>query len=258
MLAIDKDLEAIKSAALIEDKRLKVKHGSFTIMEEWVKGLGLEGKVNGILLDLGMSSPQINTQERGFSFLRDGPLDMRMNTNSKVSAKDWINSASEEEIERVIKMYGEEKFSRRIAKAIVLSRSRESITSTKSLADIVSKANPAWEKHKHPATRTFQAIRIFINNELDELKTFLDQSLKVLASSGRLAVISFHSLEDRIVKRFCQKHIKGDLYPPKLPVLAEKLNMRLKKVCRVRASKEEINNNVRSRSAILRIVEKIR
>lgn len=258
LFTLDKDPEAVIAAGTLNDKRIAVKPGSFTLMQSWMEQLGLSGEVDGILLDLGVSSPQIDDPVRGFSFLREGPLDMRMDPSTGTSAADWINSAPEEEIAKVLKEYGEERFAKRIARAIVQARVDSPINTTKQLADIAAKANPNWEQHKHPATRTFQAIRIFINNELEELKVCLEQCLAVLAIGGRLVVISFHSLEDRIVKRFIQKHVKGGDFPAELPIKQEQLAVRLKNIGKaIKAGKTEIVSNVRSRSAVLRVVEKI-
>lgn len=260
LLAIDKDAEAIKYAQdnFNNYKNFRIEQGSFNMLQNIVTNCGLMGKINGILLDLGVSSPQLDNPSRGFSFLQDGPLDMRMDTTQTFDATQWINAASENEIAQVLRDYGEEKFAKRIARSIVDERSKTTINRTLQLADIVAKANPAWEKHKHPATRSFQAIRIFINKELQELAECLTQCLAVLADGGRLAVISFHSLEDRIVKKFIQKQERGDDFPPDFPVTASQLRPRLKRIAwGIRASDQEINNNPRARSAVLRVVEKL-
>lgn len=257
---MDRDPEAIVMAkALAEkDKRVQVKKAAFSGLMKFCQENALQGKVNGILLDLGVSSPQLDSPHRGFSFRLDGPLDMRMDPTTGMSAADWINQAEESEIDGVLKEYGEERFHRRIARAIIGARNSGLITTTKQLADIVTKANPAWEKHKHPATRSFQAIRLFINNELGELIECLDQALEVLAPKGRLAVISFHSLEDRIVKRFIQKHERGDEHPIRLPIRDAELNRRCRRVGRfVKPTDEETHQNPRARSARLRIAEKL-
>lgn len=243
LLAFDKDPIAIASAEiLLNDKRLKIKHSSFIELQAWVDQLDLLHKIDGVLLDLGVSSPQLDDAERGFSFLKDGPLDMRMNNAIGMNAADWINSAREEEIANILYEYGEERFSRRIAKAIVEERKIAAIVTTKRLAEIVSAANPRWERHKHPATRSFQAIRIFINSELDELKKVLLQALEVLCVGGRLAVISFHSLEDRIVKNFMREHNRAQL----------KIISKI-----IRPTDDEVKFNPRARSAILRVGEKL-
>ena len=216
------------------------------------------GQVDGVLLDLGVSSPQLDDPSRGFSFLNDGPLDMRMNTSVGESAAEWIARAEEKEIADVLYQYGEERFSRRIARAIVQQRQQKAIETTAQLAKIVAEANPKWEKGKNPATRSFQGIRIHINHELDDLHACLDQALDALKVGGRLVVISFHSLEDRIVKRFIRKHVRGDEVPPGLPITQSMLNQRLKSLGKpVKAGRQEVEDNVRSRSAIMRVAEKI-
>ncbi|CAL7960215.1 16S rRNA m(4)C1402 methyltransferase [Gammaproteobacteria bacterium] len=258
LLCIDKDQEAIQKALQISDKRLIVRQGSFANIKSWINELDYSGKVNGILLDLGVSSPQLDSVERGFSFLHDGPLDMRMDQEQLLDAASWLSRAKEHEIAWVLKEYGEERFSKRIAHAIVQERAIAPIVTTGRLAEIVKKANPKWEEYKHPATRAFQAIRIFINNELQELRDCLEQCLDVLAIGGRLVVISFHSLEDRIVKQFMQKHIRGHV-PEGVPLRDIQLPRRFERIGRaIHASAEEINNNPRSRSAVLRIVEKLK
>jgi len=258
LVCIDKDIDAIQIAEQLNDKRIIVRKGSFIKLKSWVDELKFGGKVRGILLDLGVSSPQLDNSSRGFSFLRDGPLDMRMDRGQPLSATTWLRNAKEGEIEKVLREYGEERFSRRIARAIVKERAIEPIITTGRLAEIVTCANPKWEEHKHPATRVFQAIRILVNSELQELSLCLEQCLDVLAVGGRLVVISFHSLEDRIVKKFIQKHSSGEV-PEWLPVCDEQLSRRLKRVGRtIHASSYEVNNNPRSRSAILRIMEKLK
>lgn len=258
IVCIDKDPEAIQVAEAINDPRLVIRQGSFIKLKQWVDELKLMGKVDGVLLDLGVSSPQLDDPKRGFSFMQDGPLDMRMDPNQKLSAAVWVNKAKESEIAAVLWEFGEERFSRRIAKAIVSERELDPILTTRRLAEIVSAANPRWEKHKNPATRTFQAIRIFVNSELDELKECLEQCLQVLKVGGRLLVISFHSLEDRIVKRFVQRYSTGSELPIEVPIIHEQLRIRLRKIGRaIRAGEEEINRNPRARSAILRVMEKV-
>ena len=207
LLAFDKDPQAITTANAIaaNDDRLHVKQGSFTQLEQTINELGWKGKVDGIFLDLGVSSPQLDDAERGFSFRFDGPLDMRMDPDHGMSASQWLASAEERDIMMVLFDYGEEKFARRIAKAIVEAREEQPINTTKRLASIVAAANPSRERNKDPSPRTFQAIRILINQELEDLKTCLSQAVDILAPGGRLVVISFHSLEDRIVKRFIRE-----------------------------------------------------
>jgi 16S rRNA (cytosine1402-N4)-methyltransferase len=214
--------------------------------------------VDGILLDLGVSSPQLDEAERGFSFLQDGPLDMRMDTTRGETAAEWLSYAAEKDIASVLKEYGEERFSRRIAAAIVAGRNEQPITSTARLAKLVSEANPKWEKHKHPATRAFQAIRIKVNRELEDLQDLLAGSLDMLRVGGRLVVISFHSLEDRLVKRYMRDMARGDEIPVGVPVTDSALNKRMKIIGKVvKASADEIADNVRARSAIMRVAEKI-
>ena len=210
-------------------------------------------------MDLGVSSPQLDDAERGFSFLNDGPLDMRMDTTSGQSAAEWVANTEEAEIVRVLKVYGEERFAKRIARAIVEKREEAPITRTAELAKIVAEANPAWEKGKNPATRAFQAIRIDVNNELGDLESLLDQALEVLKPGGRLVVISFHSLEDRIVKQFIRHHQRGGEVPRGVPLMESQLNIRLKAVGKaIRANSDEVSANVRARSAIMRVAEKIK
>ncbi len=261
LLAIDKDLEAIDFAheRFKDDSRFSIAHGSFARVNEFASQAKPEQKVQGILLDLGVSSPQLDDPTRGFSFQHDGPLDMRMDTSSGQSAEQWIATATEKEIADVIFTYGEDKFGRRMARAIVAEREKEPITTTARLAQIVKDANPAWEKGKHPATRAFQAIRIQVNQELNDLETCLEESLEALEVGGRLVIISFHSLEDRIVKRFIRKHVKGDDHlPAGIPYTNDMLRCRLKDISKkVKASKREVDDNPRSRSAVMRVTEKI-
>ena len=259
LLGIDKDPAAVACGKELmeQDARFVMRQGSFAQLEEMVTALDW-GHVDGVLMDLGVSSPQLDEAERGFSFLRDGPLDMRMNPTVGESAAEWVNSAAEKEIASVLKTWGEERFAKRIASAIVAARAEAPIVRTARLADIVSKAHPAWEKGKHPATKSFQGIRIYINRELDDLKQGLDQTLDVLVQGGRLAVISFHSLEDRIVKRFIRDQARGDSLPPGVPVTYEQLNCRLRSVgAAIRPSSEEVDGNPRARSAVLRVAERL-
>lgn len=259
LLGIDKDPEAIECARNLfaDDGRFEIRQGSFAQLEQIAAAAGLVGRVNGVLLDLGVSSPQLDKAERGFSFLHDGPLDMRMDNSSGISAADWLNGAEADEIAQVFKTYGEERFARRIARAIVEARGMQPIQTTGRLAEIVAAANPAWEKGKHPATRCFQAIRIHINRELDDLKACLDQSLRVLAPGGRLAVISFHSLEDRIVKRFMRDAERGEQFPPGIPVTEQQRNSRLRRIGKaIKPSRREVDENPRARSSVLRVAER--
>jgi 16S rRNA (cytosine1402-N4)-methyltransferase len=260
LIAIDRDNDAVTFAKkrFGGDKRFSIFHCPFSEMEAVAKEAGVYGKVNGIFLDLGVSSPQLDEDERGFSFLRDGPLDMRMDNTKGLSAMDWINRAPTEEISQVLKEYGEERFSKRIARAITESRNENAITTTKQFADIVSKANPAWEKHKHPATRVFQAVRIFINRELDELELALASSMNILGVEGRLVIISFHSLEDRIVKRFINRQAKGEAMPRKLPIRQADVKLKMRIISKaIKPGRDELNQNPRARSAVLRVGEKL-
>jgi 16S rRNA (cytosine1402-N4)-methyltransferase len=262
LLAFDRDSDAINSEyaqVMLTDERFKLKHSCFSQLESIVESAGLAGKIDGILLDLGVSSPQLDNPERGFSFLRDGPLDMRMDGNAGVSAEQWLVSVDEKDLVKVLFEYGEEKFARRIARAIVEKRAESPIATTRQLAELIEDAVPIREKHKHPATRTFQAIRIEINSELDELKDVLQQSARVLAPGGRLVVISFHSLEDRIVKRFIRDESGAKYNPGKLPIkevdIAKGI---LKKVSKaLKADAQEIRQNPRARSAVMRVAERV-
>jgi 16S rRNA (cytosine1402-N4)-methyltransferase len=260
LIAFDRDPEAIAVALQMqqEDARLLPQHSAFAQLASVLDGLGMIGKVDGILLDLGVSSPQLDDAERGFSFMRDGPLDMRMDTTSGTSAAQWINSASETEIADVLYRYGEERHSRRMARRIVAERTLSPITRTGPLAEMIKEANPSWERDKHPATRAFQGIRLFINGELEQLEAGLDQALEVLRPGGRLVVISFHSLEDRIAKRFIAKHAKGDDFPRGLPVAQSQLNPRLTPKGKAqKPNRSEIESNPRARSAVMRVAVKL-
>jgi 16S rRNA (cytosine1402-N4)-methyltransferase len=259
LLAIDRDSEAINFAKqhLKGHRQFHIRQGSFSMLHLFVNEFGLDQKVNGILLDLGVSSPQLDDPERGFSFVQDGPLDMRMDASQSCDAATWINQANEAEIAEVLWKYGEERYARRIANAIIRERKKERIIRTKHLSDIIARANPAWERHKHPARRSFQAIRIHINHELEELDACLDQSFSFLAVGGRLIVVSYHSLEDRIVKEFIQTKQHGE-FPRDLPLTKDQLTPKLKRIAwGVRATDAEVSENPRSRSAILRVVEKL-
>ena len=260
VLAIDKDPQAIESGRELfkQDSRLRLVHGSFADMSNFVDDQAHMGKVSGVLLDLGVSSPQLDEADRGFSFMRDGPLDMRMDTSAGLSAAEWIASAEEQEISRVIKEYGEERFARRMASAVVRERSKTPITRTVQLASILAAAHPAWERGKHPATKAFQAIRIFINRELDDLEVLLNRVIDVLEVGGRLVVISFHSLEDRRVKRFIRDQERGIKLPKNLPVRDVERGVRLKKVGKaIKPTDLEVGDNIRSRSAVMRVAERV-
>ncbi len=264
LIAIDRDPFAIQAGNIlaIEDKRFSIEQGAFSILEQIADQKGVTGKVNGILFDLGVSSPQLDDAERGFSFMREGPLDMRMDPENSISAADWIATATDREMVQVFSEYGEERFSKRIARAIVARRDEAPIVTTRQLASLIKAVTPnqskPGQKAIHPATRVFQAIRIFINDELGEVKKVLDQALSILAPGGRLVVISFHSLEDRIVKRFMKKAAAGDTYPKDLPIPVSMLNPDMKLVGKmIRASVAEVDRNPRSRSAVLRIAERM-
>lgn len=262
LLALDRDMAAINSdyaQKMLEDKRFMLKHSSFSKLETIAEQAGISGKIDGILLDLGVSSPQLDDPERGFSFLRDGPLDMRMDSTAGISAAQWLATVAEKELVKVLFDYGEERFARRIAGAIITARGQSPIATTRQLAELITNAVPVKERHKHPATRGFQAIRIEINHELDELKAVLQQSVQILKPGGRLVVISFHSLEDRIVKRFI-KHESGFKHDPgKLPVKdADITKGLLKNVGKaLKAGTAEMTENPRARSAIMRVAEKL-
>lgn len=263
LLGFDKDPLAIATgeALAAEDGRFVVVQRSFAELSEELVVRELAGSVSGVLLDLGVSSPQLDDPERGFSFLNDGPLDMRMNPDAGQSAAQWIATAEEEEIARVLKDYGEERFARRMARAVVQRRVEQPFTRTADLAQVLAAANPAWEKGKNPATRAFQGIRIHINNELGDLERGLAAALDVLEVGGRLVVISFHSLEDRIVKQFMKRQAKGeaDKLPRDLPIITKAFEPRLKLIGKpVYASADEVRANPRSRSAVMRIAEKLR
>ncbi|MCV6626696.1 MAG: 16S rRNA (cytosine(1402)-N(4))-methyltransferase RsmH [Cellvibrionaceae bacterium] len=260
LLAIDKDPAAIAVAEqrFGAEPRFEIAHASFADMQALVQDRGRMDQVDGVLLDLGVSSPQLDEAQRGFSFMQDGPLDMRMDSSAGMTAEQWLNTAKEQEIAQVLKDFGEERFAKRIARAIVRERGAKTINRTLQLANIVAEANPAWEKGKNPATRSFQAIRIYINNELGDLQTALEQSLAVLKPGGRLVVISFHSLEDRMVKRFIRRQEKGAPLPAGLPVTEDQLGKTMRSIGRaVKAGAEELSENVRSRSAVLRAAEKL-
>lgn len=259
LLAIDKDPQAISyaHANLGSDERFSCVQGSFADILSIVRAKGWEGKVSGVLLDLGLSSPQIDNAERGFSFMQEGPLDMRMNPDQGESAAQWLSHASVDEMTHVFKTYGEERFAKRIAHAIVEKRSVEPIKTTQQLVEIVAAAQPVKEKHKHPATRCFQAIRIFINNELQDLELFLESVLELLAPQGRFAVISFHSLEDRMVKQKMQVLEHGEPLPRHLPIRHDESRQKVRVIAKkIRASEDEVQANPRARSAILRVAEK--
>lgn len=260
LLAFDKDPLAIAAGRELEaaDRRFAIVHESFSALAGEAERRGVAGRVAGILLDLGVSSPQLDQADRGFSFLHDGPLDMRMDTSRGMSAADWVNTAAEEEIARVLFEYGEERFSRRMARAIVAQRRQTPFTRTRQLAEVIAAANPKWERDKNPATRAFQAIRIAVNNELGDLTDALNAAMTALQPGGRMVVISFHSLEDRIVKRFFKQEARGQIFPKGLPVTQDQMQHRLRLIGKtIKASEEELQLNIRSRSAIMRVAEKL-
>ena len=253
MISFDKDLDAIAVAEKINDQRLRIVHDSFAQMDQYAE----PESVDGILLDLGISSPQVDEAHRGFSFRKDGPLDMRMNTDHGLTAAEWLEQASQEDITRVIKTYGEERFAFQIAKAIVAKREEGlSPKTTLQLASLVASVVRTREVGQDPATRTFQALRIFINRELEDLESGLKAALNLLKPGARLAVISFHSLEDRIVKQFLQSHAKV-VVPRGLPVRDRDLpQSALEIIGRIKPIEDEVRENPRARSAIMRVAEK--
>ena len=254
LIAFDKDPQAESSAEQFsEDPRFEFVRASFAEISSRVEASELDG----ILLDLGVSSPQLDNAERGFGFSDDGPLDMRMDTRAGMTAAEWLATATEADIADVIKTYGEERFAKRMASAIVKARAESPIIRTKQLATIVAEANPKWEPHKHPATRAFQAIRIFINRELEDLEIALGHTVDALSEGGRLVVISFHSLEDRIVKRFMRDQARGQQLPKHVPVIDSDTGKTLNLVGKaLKPSTDEVQRNPRSRSAIMRVAER--
>jgi len=259
LLAIDQDWDAIAYAqSTFKDERFTMVQGSFANIDTIVAEQGWQGQVDGILFDLGVSSPQLDTAERGFSFQKDGPLDMRMDVQAGTDAGTWLQEIKEEDLRQVIREFGEERFAKRIANAIVTAREESPITRTLELAAIVKKAIPRWEPGKHPATRTFQAIRIAINEELTALKIGLGKAFTCLRKSGRLAVITFHSLEDRIVKNFYRELSGHGSMPSDLPIRHAELKIALKQIGRgIKPSAAEIALNPRARSAKLRLAERL-
>ena len=257
LLVIDRDPEAIRVANALaeEDARVSVVRAPFSHLREALTSVGWD-QVQGIFLDLGVSSPQLDEPERGFSFRNDGPLDMRMDPESGESAAEWLAHAEEDEIRRVLREYGEERFAKRIAHSIVTTRAETPLTRTVQLAELIDQAVPFRDKHKHPATRSFQAIRVHVNEELKELDSVLEQAVEALAPGGRLVVISFHSLEDRRVKRFMRKQSRGPAMPKGVPVTAEQEQSRFRIVGKaIQATARERDDNVRSRSAVMRVLE---
>lgn len=266
LYSIDRDPQAIAEAQKIDDPRFTIVHGPFSGIAEFAQRYDLVGKVDGVLFDLGVSSPQLDDAERGFSFMKDGPLDMRMDPTSGMPVSDWLAQADLDDITWVIREFGEDKHARRIAKAIVAYRENEEnepLTRTSQLAKLISDAAPkSFKEKKHPATRAFQAFRIYINSELEEIDTALKGAASILAPQGRLSVISFHSLEDRMVKRFMRKESKGPEVPHGIPLTQEQIralgSADLKTVGKaIKPSEQEVEMNPRSRSSVLRIAEKL-
>ena len=258
LIAVDKDADAVLSANSLPAENFHIVHGSFADITRILSGYQI-AEIDGVLLDLGVSSPQLNDASRGFSFMSDGPLDMRMDVTQGMSAANWLNRATTDEITQVLKDFGEERFAKNIARKIVKERQTCELVSTRQLVDIVTDAIPKrYQVLKNPATRTFQAIRIFINRELEDLEQFLQDVISRLSVGGRIVVISFHSLEDRIVKRFFKKICSIDV-PDRLPVRASELPKSMYRLVgrAVRASSSEISRNVRSRSAIMRVAERV-
>lgn len=274
VLAFDQDPEAVQTAQTwCVDNRFSIVHSDFAQLAQQLEKRGWLAKVNGVLLDLGVSSPQLDTPARGFSFTHNGPLDMRMNPNHSPTIAEWLSKTTANEITQVLRIYGEEPHARRIARAIVAAREQQELQTTHQLADIIASAIPRPSSHstsrfnkgkpknrgifKHPATRSFQALRIFINRELEQLQQVLPQILEALAPGGRLVVISFHSLEDRIVKRFIRNSVRGDDFPPEVPVTKDALHPRLRAIGKANfPSADEIAANPRARSAVLRVAER--
>ena len=261
MIALDRDPAAIEAAQrFASDPRFHIEHTAFSELEAVSHKLHIHGEIDGILMDLGVSSPQLDDAERGFSFMREGPLDMRMDPSRGISAANWLAMAEEDDICQVLKEFGEEKFGRRIAHAIVTTRDEHPLTTTAQLAELIDQAVPVKDKFKHPATRSFQGIRIYINSELDEVRTGLKAALAVLKPMGRLAVISFHSLEDRLVKRFMREQSRGKQVPAGLPILESEIqaSKAMKLVGKaIKPSAQELQDNVRARSSVLRVAEKL-
>lgn len=260
LVAIDRDPDAISYGLerFGKEPRIEFVHAEFSNLKSVILERNLSGNLSGVLLDLGVSSPQLDEPQRGFSFMRNGPLDMRMNNASGMSAADWLNAAAEQDIAKVIKVYGEERFAKRIARGIVEARAEKPLDTTKELADIIKASAPVFDQGKHPATRSFQAIRMYINSELAELETTLSDVVDLLAPNGRLVVISFHSLEDRIVKRFMRDASNPPQLPKEIPVAAEETKAPLRVLGKpIRAGDAEVKVNPRARSAIMRVAERV-
>ncbi len=260
LVALDQDPGAIRSSEareLSSDPRFKLVQANFRGLATVARDLGVAGKVDGILMDLGVSSPQLDDPKRGFAFLHEGPLDMRMNPDEGSSVAEWLAVAKESEIADVIWRYGEERFSRRIARSIVEARASGPLRTTRQLAELIERCVPRRERHKHPATRTFQALRIHVNQELESLERALEEAVETLSPGGRLVVIAFHSLEDRIVKRFIRREARGEPLPKGLPVVNGEGSLRLVAKGKKRPSSLEVARNSRARSAVLRVAERL-
>ena len=260
LLAIDQDPQAVEVAEQLfgQDPRFEIVRANFESLAKVIAERGLEQKVDGILLDIGVSSPQLDDASRGFSFLKPGPLDMRMNPEVGQSAAQWLAEVEENELTMVLKRYGEERFARRIARAVIEARQEQDITDTVQLAELISSVVPVKEKHKHPATRSFQAIRIYLNRELEVLERALKSAAEVLAVGGRLVVISFHSLEDRIVKRFMRDMARGPQLPKDLPIMNSDIEIPFRLVGKaIKPGAAEIERNPRARSSVLRVLERV-
>ena len=264
LIALDKDPAAIAFGEMLQDERFSIHHCGFSLIQQKLLQLGIE-EVEGILLDLGVSSPQLEETIRGFSFRLAGPLDMRMDTSRGQTAAEWLAVVSEDQLERVIRDYGEERYARQIARAIIVARARQPIVTTLQLAEIVAAVVRARQSRReavrHPATRTFQAIRIYINQELEELSLALPQCVDLLKPGGRLVIISFHSLEDRMVKQFIRKASTVDEPPRGIPMTKSEIQRLSKPALKrigqaVRPGSDEVEENVRARSAIMRVAEK--
>ncbi len=265
LYGLDRDLTAVEAAKEIKDERFCITHSAFSNILEVCERLGIAGKVDGILMDIGVSSPQIDDPSRGFSFDKDGPLDMRMDQSAKLDAKTIVNTYSKQDLAYIFKVYGEENFASKVAAAIVRDREKKPFETTLELSEFIKRVIGGKPTPKHKATRCFQALRIAVNGELDELKKALDSSLEVLADNGRLCVISFHSLEDRIVKTFIKDKSQGQKVPNGLPLTfeeTEKMRLATAKVepvgGAIKATAEEIESNVRSRSATLRVCRRLK
>ncbi len=259
LIVIDQDPEAVAAARsmLARDPRVIILHHRFSELKQAAESLSITGKVNGIVFDLGVSSPQLDDATRGFSFSDDGPLDMRMDPQTGVPANEWLETVDVKELEQVIRELGEERYAKRIASAIATVRQQQPIQRTWQLVEIIEQAVTKRDPHKHPATRTFQAIRMFLNQELEQLREALPQAVEMLNAGGRLVVISFHSLEDRIVKRFLRYESKGDPYPPDFPIPDSRLSPRLRLISKpIRPGQDEVARNPRARSAVMRVAER--